>query len=235
MSNPNLAKPPYSVVLLIYHRSPELVEMARRCLDSIKRNSDNYELIIVDNGSTERHSWEKHCDTYIRFNQNMGISHGWNAGIKAARGIYIAVLGDDTEVSSRWLPKMKECFNKPNCGVANPYVENLPLGVGIKEDYKWYSGACFMLTQNTIDKVGYFAEESYFPSNYEDWDYWFRVYKAGLRCYKNFSARIKHLEGQTSKSPDISSQFNYNRDAFLQKWHIDPTPIFCGDKEMPFV
>lgn len=236
MKNPNLKKYTYTVGILIFHRTPELVEIGEKCLQSVLDTVDreDTQIIIVDNGSTERSDmWEKHADVYVRHHENLGVSAGWNSIIKHAKGDFIAILGDDTEVQGDWLAKMAQCFfTYPDCGVSNPYVENLPVGVGIQEDYKWFSGACFMLTARTINKVGFFRDDLYFPTNYEDTDYWCRVFKAGLKLYKNFGAKVRHLEGQTTKAKDLDSAKIGTRKAFLEEWGFDPIPYFTGDKDI---
>lgn len=233
MNNPNLTKPLYSVIILIYHRTQELVDMAKECVASVKNSGENQEIVIVDNGSTKRFDWENHCDTYIRFNKNMGISRGWNAGILASRGTYPVIIGDDVIVHDGWLEAMQKGIEMPNAGMCNPHVEHLPAGMGVVENYKWPSGACFMLHRDAINKVGYFDENTYFPANHEDWDYWTRLYKNGFKIYTNFSLSIQHLEGQTVHAPDISSKNEITRKAYFSKWGFNPTPIFCGDAQMP--
>lgn len=228
MENPNLEKPTYTVIMLIFHRYKRLVQMARDCAKTVRDNSSDYEFIIVDNGSTIRHDWESECDTYVRLNQNWGISHGWNTGIKLARAENIVIIGDDIHASEGWLEAMKAGIEMPQAGMCNPHVQHLPGGAGIVENYKWPSGACFMLSRNTIDKVGLFAEEDYYPANHEDWDYWTRIYQAKLKIYTNYSCTVRHLEGQTIHAPDISEKSEQTRDVYLKKWGFDPTPIFCG-------
>lgn len=236
MNNPNVKKPTHTVGILIFHRTPELVEMAQNCLASVVNSCkrDEVEIIVVDNGSTVRSDyWEKHADKYIRLNKNMGISFGWNQILKTARGKYICILGDDTKVHTGWLEAMEECFENKDCGWANPHVEHLPHGMGIVENYKWPSGACFMLSQEVVKKVGYFDEDTYFPCNYEDLDYETRVYKAGLKIYTNFHLTIQHLEGQTLHSPDLASKNEVVRQAYLKKWGFDPIPVFFKDAILP--
>lgn len=233
MENPNLKTPKFSVIMLIYNRTEQLRDMAIKCMESVHANSQDYELIIVDNASTVRHDWENHCDTYVRLNKNYGCSGGWNAGLRVARGKYKVVIGDDTQVSKGWLEGMAECFKESDCGVSNPYVEHLPIGIGIKHDYKWFSGACFMVTQETLDKVGYFRGDLYYPTDSEDRDYWVRVYQSGLKCYKNFSVKIRHLEGQTSSASDLGGQSRgKNAEIFKQEWGFDSNEVFCGDKDI---
>ena len=230
--NINHKVPTYSVIVLMYHRSVDLVDMARDCIASVQDSSTDYELVIVDNGSSQRFGWYKLCDTYIRLNRNYGISHGWNLGLKASRGKYKTIIGDDTIVSKGWLEALREAKDMPDCGVGQIHVEHLPHGKEIVENYKWPSGACFMLDQNTIDKVGYFDEQTYWPCNWEDWDYWFRVYKVGLKMYRNYHTSIQHREGATLHANDLSEHFQDNKRRFIKKHGFDPTPIFTGDADI---
>lgn len=235
MKNPNLKTFDHTVGILIYHRTEELVTMAQECLGSVLANIDRNttELIIVDNGSPIRSNvWEKNADTYIRFSENKGISRGWNAILNSARGKYITIIGDDVKVRQNWLSELQKAKDMPKCGVANIHVEHLPVGIGIVETYKWPSGACFMLDKNTINTVGYF-DETIFPANTEDWDYWIRLYQHGLKFYRNYGCSIQHLEGQTVHSPDISAEHNRLLMNLRKKYGFDPVPIFCGDTSMP--
>lgn len=235
VENPNLRQYKYSVIVLIYHRTQELVDMTRDCIASVKNSSEDYELIIVDNGSTVRYPWEKECDTYIRFNENKGISRGWNAGLRNARGKYMVIIGDDVIVHKGWLEKLQEAMDQPQAGVANVHVQHLPHGEGIKEHYKWFSGACFMMTQKTIDRVGYFAEEVYFPCNFEDHDYWTRVLRRGLKLYVNFTFTVQHLEGRTVHAKDLSEHFQEMKRRFMAIHKFDNQEVFCGDKPFPYI
>lgn len=232
MGNPVLK---YSVIILIYHRTKELKEMGMDCLASVINsvNRDETEIIVVDNGSTERTDyWEKNADTYIRFSENRGISHGWNAGLKASRAKYRAILGDDVIVSKGWLEELQKAMDMPNAGVANVHVQHLPHGVGIVETIKWFSGACFMLTPKTIEKVGYFYE-GYVKCNFEDTDYWTRCLQAGLKLYKNNAITVQHKEGQTVHAKDLSDHFETNRQIYIDRFGFDPQPIFYGMEAFP--
>ena len=234
MNNPNLIIPTYSVIMLVYHRTPELVEMARNCVASVKNSSKDFEFIIVDNGSTQRYAWEKECDTYIRFNKNMGISHGWNTGLRVSRGKYKAVIGDDVIVRKGWLEALRVAMDQPQAGIANVYVEHLPQGAGIVENYKWFSHACFMLTQKTLDIVGYYDQDTYYPCNFEDHDFLTRLLKKGLKCYVNYGMSVMHKEGQTVHAPDLSEHFQRLKIAFMRKHGFDNQDVFCGEKPFPF-
>jgi len=225
----------YSVIILIFHRTEELKQMGMDCLASVINsvNRQETEIIVVDNGSTIRTDyWEKNTDVYVRLSENTGISHGWNTGLKLAQGRYMVILGDDTIVHGNWLEELQKAMDMPDCGVANVHMQHLPHGIGIVESIKWFSGACFMLKQKTIEKVGYFFE-GYDKCNFEDTDYWTRCLQVGLRLYKNHAITIQHKEGQTLHAPDLAELFEKNRQIYIERFGFDPQPIFYGMASFP--
>jgi GT2 family glycosyltransferase len=234
-----MATVPVSIILLFYHRTPDKMPdnydpfMMNDCVDSIIRDTDNYELIAVDNGSTIDESWIKqHTDKYIRFETNKGISAGWNAGIRAATHDHIIILSDDVVVSPGWVEALLEAIQKPEAGVSGVHVEGLPLYDGIKENYKWFPGMCFMLTKKTVKKVGYFDDKTYFPCNFEDTDYWTRTLQAGLKLYVNYSVTVQHRGGATLHVDDLSRQFEELHQKYIDKHGFDPIPYFYEDKDI---
>ena len=87
------------------------------CLESLfKQTYDSYEVIVVDNGSTDQS-----CD-YIKDNfpevhiinlwENYGFSAAVNVGIKTCRGEYVALLNNDTEVDPNWLKALVHCLEQ---------------------------------------------------------------------------------------------------------------------------
>lgn len=233
MENIHNDQPLHSVIILMYHRTVNLLDMARDCVASVQACSPKgTEIVIVDNGSSYKFSWYKYSQVYIRLDRNYGISHGWNLGLKSARGKYKTVLGDDTIVCDGWLDHLVKAKEMPDCGVGQLHMEHLPHGKGIVENYKWPSGACFMLTQDVIDKVGYFDQMTYWPCNWEDLDYWVRVYKAGYKMYRNYEVTIQHREGATLHANDLSRHFEDNKRRFIKKHGFDPTGVFFGDQDI---
>jgi len=228
-----MEKPLYSVVMLTCHRNKEISQIAKDCYWSVKNNSKDYQFIVVDNGSTEDISWLE-PDVLIRNKTNLGISTAWNQGLKLAVGEYIAVINDDILVHGDWLERLKNALKMPLAGVSNLYVEHLPQGQGLIENYKWFSGSCFMLKRSTIDRVGYF-DTRYEKANFEDHDYWTRVMRAGLKLYVDYGMTVIHREGKTVHDKDISEHFIANKQRFFDKWGFHSQEVFCGDKSFPFV
>lgn len=82
-----------------------------KCLTSLYNQSHkDFEVILVDNGSTDgsvQFIRSRYQQVKVLENKsNMGFAAANNQGIKAARGKYIALLNNDTEVDKNWLENL---------------------------------------------------------------------------------------------------------------------------------
>jgi len=93
-----------SVIILNYNGKKYL----KKCLDSLKKlNYPNYEVIFVDNASTDG-SVEFIKKNYpeiklIENKFNLGFSEGNNVGIRKANGDYIVLFNNDVIIDKNWL------------------------------------------------------------------------------------------------------------------------------------
>ena len=104
--------PLFSIVIVTYN-SAEHIE---NCIHSIIQNIDigNYEIIIVDNCSTDEtvKIIKKYNNVVLAVNsQNYGFATANNKGFKIARGEYVIVLNPDVNFTSETnVMKMLEYF-----------------------------------------------------------------------------------------------------------------------------
>lgn len=95
-----------SIVIITYNQ----LEYTRRCLASIRNFTGvPYELIVVDNGSTDGTAEYLHSQEDIRYilnRENKGFAKGCNQGIKLAAGDYVLFLNNDTLVTTGWLESL---------------------------------------------------------------------------------------------------------------------------------
>lgn len=86
------------------------------CLRSVRDQAfhGNYEVIVVDNGSTDDtvQIAEKHAD-YVFIEEQKGKYAAANTGARQAHGNILAFLDADTIVQPNWLSTIHETFQKP--------------------------------------------------------------------------------------------------------------------------
>jgi GT2 family glycosyltransferase len=98
------------------------VAFLRRCVESIERLTAyrNYELLIVDNDSSDHTTVEYLASIphrVIPFREVFNYSRINNFAVSQAEGEYVLLLNDDTEIiSSGWLEAMLEPAQRPEVG-----------------------------------------------------------------------------------------------------------------------
>lgn len=135
----------FSVIVPVYNVEAYLT----RCLESILANRfQDYELILVDDGSTDRCAGT--CDAFasgdgrirVIHKPNGGLVSARNAGIRQARGAYILYVDGDDWVSPDWMSTIEKHLAEapvmPDLVVfdaervyadhTEPYVSALPAG-----------------------------------------------------------------------------------------------------------
>lgn len=164
-----------SIIVPVYNVEQYLV----RCLESIvEKMCDDYELILVDDGSTDRSG--AMCDDFAREHRglnvvvvhqpNGGLSAARNAGIDRARGEYITFVDSDDYIDSYSLVHNMEFL------AAHPEVDMLEYPVEVHAE----SFEAHVLT---------FADETQCADIFTDW-----VLRGGYKhcyaCNKVFRARV---------------------------------------------
>jgi GT2 family glycosyltransferase len=109
-----LRKPLISIVVINYNAADYL----NSCLNSVLTSSyDNFEIIVVDNGSTDssrdlinRLINGRHKIRAIFNSINLGPAAARNQAVRQAKGEYIAFLDNDTTVDPDWLNEALRVF-----------------------------------------------------------------------------------------------------------------------------
>lgn len=106
-----------SVVMSTYNRA----EMLPAALDALLAQSPSvsYEIIVVDNNSTDdtpgvvrRYVQRDPGRVRYVFEAAQGLSHGRNAGVRAAQGRILAFTDDDVEVAPDWVDQVWRAFQQ---------------------------------------------------------------------------------------------------------------------------
>jgi len=194
--NPNEDRPDISVVIVAYNHAKYIEQAIESVLD---QTFTNFEAIVFDDGSKDntKEIVSSFHDGRIRYyyQENSGLpAKGRNAGMKLARGKYIALMdGDDfwykgkLENSKRILDTMKDihlvCHNEAvlyNDKILRytsygPYEEDMYSRLLFK-------GNCLHSSAVTIRREVFFEDNIRFCENrdlfaIEDYEYWLRLSK----------------------------------------------------------
>ena len=115
MNQPNNKTVQLSFIIPVYNVEAYLIE----CVESIiSQIEDNCEVILVNDGSTDNSG--KICDEYalnyafinVIHKENGGLSSARNAGLKCAKGEYIAFIDSDDRIASNSVKQILKQINE---------------------------------------------------------------------------------------------------------------------------
>jgi len=103
----------YSIVVPAHNEEESLEELYRAVVAAFDNMDGDYEIIIVDDGSTDDtyevlqtlHNKDKRVKI-IRFRRQFGQTAGWSAGFDRAQGKYVIVLDADLQNDPKDIPAM---------------------------------------------------------------------------------------------------------------------------------
>jgi GT2 family glycosyltransferase len=212
-------------------------------------NYKNYEIIVCDMGSDTDPTDFIHNQHYpntrvIRSDKNLGFSGGNNWGIRQAKGDFIFIVNNDTEVTPNLLDVLLEPFYKnPEIGVTCPKIRfyhhpdiiqyagfnpiNIFTGrttaVGSNEkdngqhDTAYFTHgahACAMMVKREVIDKVGIFPEKFFIY-YEEWDWSTRITKAGFKILYEPAGVIYHKESMTMGKKSAIKVYYHTRNRIL--------------------
>lgn len=159
-----------SVIMPTYNRAAIIARAIKSVLD---QTYSNLELIVVDDASTDNtaqvvSSIADPRVKYLRLPENSGVSAARNAGIKKARGAFIAFLDSDDEYLPERLEENLKVMEKKGealglvCSDFRNIEEGKVLGLGHKGrvDILWHvpSPSTWFLRKEVFDRIGLFEK-----------------------------------------------------------------------------
>lgn len=249
LSFPKLDNPDVSVIIPCHNKVE--VTYSALCALLLAKNTSSFEIILVDDGSTDKTT--ELADlisgiTVIRNDEAQRFLRSCNLGVAQARGDYVVLLNNDTEVTAGWLDALIDSFSRfDNVGLAGAQLlypdgslqdaGGIIWGTGNPWNYgggqspddprysyarqaDYLTGAAMMTTRAIWDEVG--GLSAYLePMYFEDTDFAFKVREAGYKTYYVPASVVFHYEGMTSGTNTTSGFKRYqevNRGKFKQRW-----------------
>lgn len=119
------SSPKHSIIIVNYNGGSQVLA----CLESVFQQTSNFELILVDNNSTDESaalSIRRFPQTILLRNErNLGFAAANNLGIRKARGDWIVLLNPDTIVTGKWLEELVKCGASSKIGIVGPKLLRL--------------------------------------------------------------------------------------------------------------
>jgi len=194
-----------SIIVPVVNR-PDLTEA---CLDSIVRYTDNYELILVQEGKDKeiKELLKRYDAKYFQNKKPKGFAGAMNTGISMASGDYYCFLNNDTVVVRGWLEEMLKGF-EGNVGLVTPTFsaprsyQHIDLNRDTRFDYVddpfFIVGVCFLIKKEVMDDIGLW-DETFGLGGGEDNDLCIRIKEAGYDMVVARKSYIHHYCGASFK------------------------------------
>jgi len=246
---PTCETPIVSIIVPVYNHW----DTTLACLVAICENTFDisYEVIVADDGSQDdtRRLAERVIGAHHIINAvNLGFLRNCNHAALHARGKYLVLLNNDTQVQPDWLNVLvKLAEQDESVGIAGPmllypdghiqeaggiiwrdgsgwnygrldYPERPEYNYLKETDY--ISGACILIRKCLWDEIGGF-DERFAPAYYEDTDLAFEVRRRGYRVLYQPMSRVVHQEGVShgiDTSAGVKSRQTTNKAVFREKW-----------------
>lgn len=163
----SIAQALISIIILNWNRKSDIEDTLRGLRD---QTYSNYEVIIIDNGSTDgsQQMIAQKFPEYrlINLPRNLGCEEGFNVGIVNANGSIIVFLDNDALLESDALERMiNEFENDPSLGIIDPLILNYYSREITNAPQYWplkmFTGCAAAVRKEIFDKTG-LRPEKYF-------------------------------------------------------------------------
>ncbi|WP_221391804.1 glycosyltransferase family 2 protein [Dyadobacter sp. NIV53] len=235
-------------IVTVNFNQPQVTEALLKSLKEVNTYPD-IEIIVVDNGSKidPVPEWkQKYPDIiFIRSDENTGFAGGNNLGIQYAKGDYLFLINNDTEVTSTLIRQLSDTMNgNPEIGMLSPKIHYFD-NPGMLQ-YAGYTNMNYVMARNAC--IGQFEEDKgqydslsgptgyvhgaammvrreamekagLMPENYflyyEELDWCERIRNAGYEIHTNLHALIYHKESVSVGKKSALKEYFMNRNRIL--------------------
>ena len=239
--------PDVSIIVPTFNRAEYLYQSV---VSVVSHTDDCYELIVVDDGSTdETTQLLKRIDgvRVVNHPRRLDFIAACNHGAAAARGRHLLFLNNDTEVPPQWLSTLRSTLEcRPDCAVVGPRLihergtlqecgsmvwrDGSAEAYGRGDDrhrpeYGYarevdYCSGACLLVKADVFRALGGFDEAYSPAYYEDVDLCFGVRSLGYTVVVDPRVSVVHREFGSRPAAEARSLMAANRERFERKHRI---------------
>lgn len=208
-----------SIIIPVYNAH----EYTENCLKSIAKYTEDYEVILIDNGSRPQYRYDDipaemgPRATIFRFKENKGFPVAVNLGMKIAKGDYVCILNNDLVVTPGWLGSLLHYINTDLLDIVGPTTNSIsgPQKVAVPY-YSNEEELAVVANRNANSKFQQFSrlyrlvgfcmvmkratweavgefDEEFSPGNFEDDDFCLHAIDKGFRLGYAHDSYIHHF------------------------------------------
>ena len=220
-------------------------ELTYNCIESVKKFTNDYEIIVADDCSIEENTYILNDVKIVRTEKNLGYLLNCNNAVKEAKGDIIILLNNDTLVTEGWSEWILKTFEDKSVGIVGGKLINpqgllccggaiffqdgliINYGRGLNpflhefnylKEVDGVTGACFAIRRELWEKCNGF-DERYAPAYCEDSDLCMQIRLLGFKVIYQPNCIITHCEGRTYQVK-ATELIKINRQKFYQKWQL---------------
>jgi GT2 family glycosyltransferase/SAM-dependent methyltransferase len=196
--------------------------MAQRCIDSVKRYTTNFDLVVIDNNGSG----------------NFNHSREMNRLIDMCRTDYLVLMDDDVFVEESWLDGLLKCVDDKTA-LVTPCHKNAKeqfsyAGVILNPDYSGHhthilekfdrpmpvQSICSAVMLLDLNKIGHIKVEEVYQKYFLDIAYGLSVWEAGYRVICTPEVVLTHVGGGTlaHNSNSAATKYEQQRTIFVKAW-----------------
>lgn len=192
-----------SFVILNYNREKELLTTIQKT-KQLMFGKDNYEIIVVDNSSPDNSvaAVKKQFPdvSVIEREKNNGVA-GWNDGFEAARGEYLIVLDDDSNIEDGLDEAIEVLDENPDVGILALNIINGAFTTHYLfhlQDSIDFIGCGAIIRKEVYSKIGGFAEWLFIYTH--EWEYAIRCLDAGYKIRYFEQCHVNHRTSSINRT-----------------------------------